>query len=272
MTRIEHKPVPAELPMLADSPWQMTIGERAGLEGVLAQLRPQLAIEIGTAEGGSLTRVAAYSDEVHSFDLVDPQLPVAQLDHVHLHIGDGHVLLPEFLAQLAAEGRNVDFVLVDGDHSAEGVRRDIVDLLESDAIGETVILLHDTINEVVRAGIDAVDYRSYEKVRLYEPDAIPGTMSLHPSYLGQMWGGLGLIVCSSRALDLNDGQPIVENCVPPTALGLAGRALAGTDVARNTDFAALASPRAEPRDIPWRDVLRALATFPGRALRRLRRS
>lgn len=272
MSQIEQKPVPTQLPMLADSPWQMTIGERAGLEGVLAQLRPTLAIEIGTAEGGSLTRVAAHSDEVHSFDLVDPQLPVAGLDHVHLHIGDSHELLPMFLAELAVERRNVDFVLVDGDHSAEGVRRDIVNLLDSDAIGETVIVLHDTINEEVRAGMDAVDYRSYDKVRLYEPDAIPGTMSLHPSYLGQMWGGLGLIVCGSQALKLNGGEPILENCVPPVALGLAGRALAGTDVARDTDFMALAGRGIPPRDIPWRDVLRALATFPSRAISRLRRA
>jgi hypothetical protein len=263
--------------MLAATPWQMTIGERAGLEGVLAQLRPALAIEIGTAEGGSLTRVAEYSDEVHSFDLVDPQLPVAELDHVHLHVGDGHALLPEFLAELSAAGRNVDFVLVDGDHSADGVRRDLVDLLESDAIGQTVILLHDTINEEVRAGIDAVDYRHYEKVRIFEPDAIPGTMSLHPNYLGQLWGGLGVIVCGSQPLELNGGDPIIASCVPPTALGLGGRALAGTEVARDTDFVALAQrPAAQqpvnPRNIAWRDVLRALATFPARARDRIRAS
>jgi hypothetical protein len=259
--------------MLASSPWQMTIGERAALEGVLTQLRPRLAIEIGTAEGGSLSRIAAHSEEVHSFDLVEPQLPVADFEHVHFHFGDAHALLPEFLAELAAAGRNVDFVLVDGDHSADGVRRDIVDLLESDAVGETVIVLHDTINEVVRAGIDAVDYRAYEKVRLFEPDAVPGTMSLVPEYLGQMWGGIGVIVCAAQPLELNGGDPIVAVCVPPTALGLGGRALAGTNVARDTDFAALVTPAAAvppAADIPWRTVLSALATFPSRAMRRLR--
>jgi hypothetical protein len=256
--------------MLASSPWQMSIGERAGVEGVLAQVRPRLAIEIGTAEGGSLSRIAAHSDEVHSFDLVEPQLPVTDLEHVHFHFGDAHVLLPEFLAELSAAGRNVDFVLVDGDHSADGVRRDIVDLLESPAVGETVILLHDTINEHVRAGIDAVDYRSYEKVRLFEPDAVPGTMSLAPAYRGEMWGGLGVIVCAAQPLELNGGDPIVAACVPPTALGLGGRALAGKEVARDTDFAALAaSAPPDPAEIPWRTVLRALATFPARARRRL---
>jgi hypothetical protein len=38
--------------------WQMRIGERAAVEGLLAQVVPRLAIEIGTAAGGSLDRIA----------------------------------------------------------------------------------------------------------------------------------------------------------------------------------------------------------------------
>ncbi len=227
------------LPMLGSTPWQMTFGERAALEGILAQLSPSLSIEIGTAEGGSLSRVAAYSAEVHSFDLVQPQLPVMDLDHVTLHIGDGHKLLPEFLAELSAEGRNVDFALVDGDHSAAGVKQDIEDLLDSDAVRDTIIILHDTINEEVRAGIDAVNYESYEKVRVYDPDAVPGTMSIHPGVTGQLWGGLGVIVVSSSPIEIDLPNPRVKNCVSPTNIGLGIRAIAGVDVEQNTDFAAM---------------------------------
>ncbi len=225
--------------MLSRGPWQMTYGERAALEGMLAQLRPALAIEIGTAEGGSLSRVAAYSDEVHSFDLVAPRLPVGGYDHVTLHAGDGHKLLPEFLAEQAQAGRNVDFVLVDGDHSTAGVKRDIVDLLESDAVGDTLIVLHDTINEVVRAGIDAVDYEAYDKVRAYDPDSVPGTMSIHDTAYGQLWGGIGVIVCSRSPLDLGLAGPRVKNCVSPTNVGLGARALAGPGVEQHTDFVEL---------------------------------
>src|SRR3712207_6335073 len=110
------------LPLLEPSDWQMTLGERAALQGVLASLQPALSIEIGTAQGGSLSRVAAASEEVHSFDLEHD----AARDwpaNVHLHSGDSHELLPAFLAQLADEGRNADFVLVDGDHTADGVQR-----------------------------------------------------------------------------------------------------------------------------------------------------
>src|SRR5688500_9370779 len=104
------------LPLLEPHDWQMTLGERAALQGVLASLQPGLSIEIGTAQGGSLGRVSAASKEVHSFDLEhDPgrEWPA----NVTLHSGDSHELLPAFLAELANDGRNVDFVLVDGDHT-----------------------------------------------------------------------------------------------------------------------------------------------------------
>ena len=48
------------------------------------------------------------------------------------------------LGELADAGRNVDFVLVDGDHSTEGVARDVVDLLGVAVRRHTIILLHDT--------------------------------------------------------------------------------------------------------------------------------
>lgn len=273
----------AALPMIGSSPWQMTYGERIAFEGILAQLRPELAIEIGTAEGGSLSRIAAYASEVHSFDLVEPQLPVTELPHVHVHTGDNHVLLPAFLQELADAGRNVDFVMVDGDHSADGVERDILDLLESPAVTNTIILLHDTINEEVRRGIDRIDYASFAKVRAYDIDAVPGTMSIHPLHRGHLWGGIGVIVCSDRDVLPHIESPIIRNCVSPTRIGLAARAIAGFEVDRETDFVAMLEQRpaemvAEtvpdgPIDverIPWRDVLRANAAVMRRAAAKLR--
>src|SRR5436305_1415542 len=100
----------------------MSRGERAAVEGLLTQLGPSLAIEIGSMEGASLRRVALHAGEVHSFDLQAPTLPMP--DNVHLHTGNSHELLAPFLAELADAERNVEFVMVDGDHSPEGVRQD----------------------------------------------------------------------------------------------------------------------------------------------------
>ena len=199
------------LPMLAASAWQMSPGERATLEGVLAQVRPTLALEVGTAQGGSLRRVAAYSEEVHSFDLVAPDAELAALSNVTFHTGDSHVLLPETLSELAAAEKSVDFILIDGDHTAQGVRRDIEDVLESSAVTRTLIVLHDTMNPDVRRGILEAGAAEHPKVAQFELDLIPGYLSRREPYRLQMWGGLGLIVVDAgRSSDVAPYEPFHE--------------------------------------------------------------
>ena len=185
------RPGEPNLAALFDGPQQMSVGERAALEGFLELAKPALAIEIGRAEGGSLRRIAAHSAEVHSLDLVAPPAELAELEQVHFHTGDSHELLPSLLAELASAGRNVDLVLVDGDHSADGVRRDLEDLLASPAVGRTLILIHDTTNEEVRAGVDRVDLDRAAKVAYADLDAVSGRLFRAESLRNQLWGGLG---------------------------------------------------------------------------------
>jgi hypothetical protein len=175
-----------------DRVWQMSLGERAAVEGILSQLRPALAIEIGTAEGACLQRIAAHAAEVHSFDLDAPSLPVP--GNVTLHTGDSHELLPRFLETLADQGRNVDFVMVDGDHTPEGVRQDLEHLLDSPALVRTVILVHDTANERVRAGVDAVRFAAWPKVCEVDLDWIPGRLFAETPLRNELWYGLGLVL------------------------------------------------------------------------------
>jgi hypothetical protein len=180
-------------PIFEPAEWQMTRGERAALEGVLAATSPDLAIEIGTAQGGSLARVAAHCEEVHSFDLEhDPgrEWP----SNAVLHSGDSHALLPEFLAELTAAGRSLDFALVDGDHTADGVRRDMDDLLTSPTVSRTVILIHDTLNEIVREGLRAARIPERPGVVGCELDFVAGHLSAAGPFKGQLWGGLGLVL------------------------------------------------------------------------------
>jgi hypothetical protein len=203
---------------LLGGPQQMSLGERAALEGVLSAVRPRLAIEIGTAEGGSLRRIAAHSAEVHSFDLVEPDAEIAAIEHASFHSGDSHRLLPEFLDELARDGRQVDFVLVDGDHSAAGVRRDAEDLLASPAISRTVILFHDTANEEVRRGIDAVDFDAHEKVVHVEPDFVAGSLFSAPELENEIWGGLGLVLVDAGSPRTAGATAIQQRIVPTAGL------------------------------------------------------
>jgi hypothetical protein len=178
----------------------MSFGERAAVEGVLALSKPRISIELGTAQGGSLERIAAHSAEVHTFDLVDPPFDRSRFENVRFHIGDSHELLPQLLAELATAEKSVDFVLVDGDHSADGVRQDLVDLLESPAVARTLILLHDTAHEVVRRGIENVRFEAYPKVAYLELDFVAGYLFREPSLKYELWGGLGLVVVDSARL------------------------------------------------------------------------
>jgi hypothetical protein len=183
----------ARLPPIFESArWQMSFGERAAIEGLLAQCRPSLSIEIGTAEGGSLDRIAAYSAEVHTIDIVP--LDAAQPQHVHVHVGDSKRVLPRLLQQFVAKGRNVDFVLVDGDHRSEGVKADVLNLLRSSAVGKTIIVLHDTMNESVRTGVEDAKLERHPKVSYLELDFLPGYMARSGPFADELWGGLGLVL------------------------------------------------------------------------------
>ena len=192
---------------------QMSGGERAALEGVLSALQPRLAIEIGTAEGATLGMIAAHAAEVHSFDLFEPVLESGALPNVTLHTGDSHALLPAFLDELAAAGRNVDFVLVDGDHSSDGVRRDIEDLLDSPALANTTILAHDASYPTVRAGLEAVDYAARTKVAEVDLDWVAGYIFTNAHFANELWGGLAwIVVDATRPADA--GPPEQQRYVP----------------------------------------------------------
>ena len=123
------------------------LGYRPGLADVAAASRrrsracwtgcgPQLAIEIGTAEGACARRLAGR------------RRGAARLRPPSAEAGAARQRRrpPRRLARAAAaasspssprRGRNVDFALVDGDHSPSGVRRDVEDLLDSPALGQT---------------------------------------------------------------------------------------------------------------------------------------
>lgn len=198
----DNRPAPlaaAPVPMWADEVCQMSFGERAALEGILSQRKPRLAIEIGTYEGGSLRFLAAHCGHVHTLDLYDLVEDRAAYGNVTFHTGDSKLLLPELLGRLETERREVDFALVDGDHSAEGVRTDLANLLNSSSTGSTLILLHDTMNEETRAGIERVELSAHPKVVYHELDFVPGYEFVGGHFDGQVWGGLGIVITGDRS-------------------------------------------------------------------------
>jgi hypothetical protein len=125
---------------------------------------------------------------------VPPAVDLSDLPNVAVHTGDSHQLLAKVLADLARAGRNVDFVLVDGDHTAAGVEQDLRDLLASDAVRSSVIVFHDTINDEVRAGLQRIDYAAEPKVIYCDLNFVAGRLSYGGPFHHELWGGLGVIV------------------------------------------------------------------------------
>jgi hypothetical protein len=196
-TEPDNRPTPLDrgsLPLTREGDSQMSFGERAALEGVLAQIRPRVAIEIGTAEGGTLRRIARYSRHVHSIDLDHRPLAGDVPPNVELHAGSSAVILPALLQRLAEVGEGLDLALVDGDHSYEGVKGDLEILLSSPCTRRSAILVHDTTNAEVRAGVESVALDRYPGVVYYELDFVPGYVYRTGAARNSAWGGLGLIL------------------------------------------------------------------------------
>jgi cephalosporin hydroxylase len=197
----DNRPAPLEcgpLLLTRDPTWQMSFGERAALEGVLAQLTPRVAIEIGSAEGGSLRRLAAHAQRVHSIDVDHAPLAGQVPANVTLHTGDSATTLPSLLRSLSADGQAVDLALVDGDHSYDGVRRDLDNLLCAPCTARSAILVHDTMNAEVRAGVESVSLDQHPGVVYYELDFVSGYVYRRGVAQDMAWGGLGLILLDSE--------------------------------------------------------------------------
>jgi len=175
--------------------WQMTESERIALTGVLARLRPRGALEVGVYYGGSLSLTAQYSERLLAID-IDPAVNgrFSKPDNVELMIGDSNELIPRALARFEKLTLPLEYVLIDADHSAAGVCRDLNLVLQYRPSKPMVILAHDSGNEECRKGILAADWNRNPHVHFVQCDFVPGQIIEHSiqNGRGEVWGGLAL--------------------------------------------------------------------------------
>lgn len=177
--------------------WQMTRCEKYAFAALLDVARPQVAIEIGTYKGGSLQVIADKAQQVYSLD-ISPDCEAtlgARFDNVEFLTGDSQELLPPLLQRLTDEQQQLGFVLIDGDHSTEGVRRDINAVLQYRPARPMYIVFHDSFHPPCREGILAADWQNCPWVHFVEVDYIPGVYHHEAFDTAQprsMYGGLSV--------------------------------------------------------------------------------
>jgi hypothetical protein len=175
--------------------WQMMQWERIGLTGILSRVRPKGALEVGVYYGGSLSLTSQFAEQIIAID-IDPEVPSRFRcpDNADLRIGSSQDLIPQALADFEARGIPLNFVLIDADHSAAGVKRDLELVLAYEPREPLVVLMHDSGNPETRRGILSVDWSSNPHVHFVDCDFIPGQIIEHAvtETSGEIWGGLGL--------------------------------------------------------------------------------
>jgi hypothetical protein len=179
--------------------WQMTNCERFALQDLLRRLKPDVSVEVGTYQGGSLQVISHFSSKVISIDSdasVSDRL-FGLFDNVQYCCGASQDLLPIVFQDMKNEGRDIEFVLIDGDHSTDGIRLDINELLRIKPVKRCVVIIHDSFNPDCRKGILKAEWVSSPYVQWVELDFIPGVYHEKPHDMAAartMWGGFACVV------------------------------------------------------------------------------
>jgi hypothetical protein len=172
----------------------MSRAEKYCLINLLQNIQPEVGIEIGTYKGGSLQVLNKYAKEVYSLDIskAPKQFLAPKFPTVHFIVGDSLLVLPDLFIEIEKEGKKLEFILVDGDHTTKGVKRDLHSILSYPHKNPITIILHDSFNPQCRAGIKGIDYAQYPQVKYVELDYITGSF-WHNNTYREMWGGFAMI-------------------------------------------------------------------------------
>jgi predicted O-methyltransferase YrrM len=182
-----------------DLNWQMSQSERFCLITLLEKIKPEIAIEIGTSNGGSLQVISKYAKKVYAID-IDPTVIDrlgSKFKNVEFLIGDSKIIIPKLITELQENNKSIEFALIDGDHSSRGVQLDIENILKYVPLKSLTIIMHDSFNPKCRKGMLAPSYNEYKHVHYVEIDYISGGFILNNNR--EMWGGFGKIILLAKA-------------------------------------------------------------------------
>jgi cephalosporin hydroxylase len=178
--------------------WLMTDAERSALYALLSELRPACAIEIGTYKAGSLTTISKFCKHVYTLD-IDPSFRDTYEDRfpdVQFIVGDSAETLPPLLKEIQRLDEPLGFILIDADHTENGMRRDIENILRYIPTRPLYIIMHDSFNPDCRRGMLKANWSSNPHTHLVELDYIAGRFISNEKgdRHRQMWCGFALAI------------------------------------------------------------------------------
>lgn len=174
--------------------WQMSRAEKYCLIGLLETLRPEVSIEIGTYQGGSLQVIHHYSGKVYSIDIspAPKQFLESKFPDVSFIVGQAGNEIHQLFREIEAQGKKLEFILVDGDHTKKGVAADLKVILSYPHKHPLTIIMHDSFNPQCRMGIRSAASADFPMISYVELDYITGSFWHNDTYR-EMWGGFAIM-------------------------------------------------------------------------------
>jgi hypothetical protein len=131
---------------------------------------------------------------VFSID-IDPEVihRVRPMPNVTLLTGDSAEVLPALFRELTAAQIAVDFILIDGDHSPAGLKRDIGLVLQYVPLKPLFVVMHDCLNPGCRQAMLGSAWHESPYCHWVELDLVPGRpVDNDEPARGELWGGLAV--------------------------------------------------------------------------------
>lgn len=198
--------------------WQMSRAEKYCLIHLLENLNPEYSIEIGTYKGGSLQVLSEYSKYVYSIDIdSEPKNKLEKIfKNVIFKVGKSYDIINNVMKEIESKKGKLNFILVDGDHSKNGVRKDLECILSHNFKHPLTIILHDSFNPQCRSGMKSIDYKNYNSIEHIDLDYIHGCYSPNKNHK-EMWGGFAIIKINPKIKEsnsrINQSQEMLFNSI-----------------------------------------------------------
>jgi predicted O-methyltransferase YrrM len=140
----------------------------------------KIAVEIGSYDGGCLHAYKGLFDKVISIDMSQR----SNIDGVDYLIGDSKELKAELIKALGNSNAKIDFLMIDGDHTYEGVKADY-EIYSKFVRKGGVIAFHDIIDTPLHRELFCRVDKFWNEIKDGKE---------HDEFIeGSDWGGIGIL-------------------------------------------------------------------------------